>query len=224
MMLSIIIPTYNERENLAPLVSRLEKALGAGHEIIIVDDNSPDGTAEEALALSRDHPSLRLVRREGKKGLTSAVLAGAEAAKGDSILVMDADLSHPPEAAQALASALETSDLVIGSRLMEGGGVEKWPLHRKLISKGADLLARLVLGIRCSDPLSGFFAMKRGLLSGTRFRTKGYKLLLNILYDNRSVRVVEVPYVFRDRFAGRTKLGALEMLNFLFDLLRIRFG
>ncbi len=223
-MLSIIIPTYNERENLAPLVSRLEKALESEHEIIIVDDNSPDGTADAALALAKDVPSLRLVRREGKKGLTSAVLAGAAAAKGEIILVMDADLSHPPESVPALASALAGSDLAIGSRLMKGGGVESWPTHRRMISRGADSLARLVLGIRCSDPLSGFFAVRKSVLAGTRFRTKGYKLLLNILADNRSIRVAEVPYMFRDRHAGKTKLGAFEMLNFLFDLLRIRFG
>ncbi len=223
-MLSIIIPTYNERENLAPLVSRLEKALESEHEIIIVDDNSPDGTADAALALAKGVPQLRLVRREGKKGLTSAVLAGAAAAKGEIILVMDADLSHPPESVPALASALAGSDLAIGSRLMKGGGVESWPMHRRMISRGADSLARLVLGIRCSDPLSGFFAVRKSVLAGTRFRTKGYKLLLNILADNRSIRVAEVPYMFRDRFAGKTKLGAFEMLNFLFDLIRIRFG
>ncbi len=223
-MLSIIIPTYNERENIAPLVSRLEKALESEHEIIIVDDNSPDGTADAVEKLRRDYPALRLVKRAGKKGLTSAVLAGADAAKGESLVVMDADLSHPPESVPSLASALESSDLVIGSRMMKGGGVEKWPIHRRMISKGADSLARLVLGIKCSDPLSGFFAVRKSVLAGTRLRTKGYKLLLNILADNRSIRVAEVPYMFRDRFAGKTKLGASEMLNFVFDLFRIRFG
>ena len=224
MMLSIIIPTYNERENIVPLVSRLERALETEHEIIFVDDNSPDATSEAVQALMGRNPGIRLVRRQGKKGLTSAVVAGAEAARGDRLVVMDADLSHPPESVPALASALEREDLVVGSRLIEGGGVESWPFHRRLISKGADLMARLVLGIRCSDPLSGFFAIRKSVLMRTKLRTKGYKLLLNILADNRSIRVAEVPYVFHDRFAGKTKLGTLEILNFLLDLIRIRMA
>ena len=171
----------------------------------------------------RGHPDLRLVSRERKSGLTSAVLSGAEAAKGEMLIVMDADLSHPPESVPMLAGALAGSDLAVGSRLMEGGGVENWPLHRRLISKGADSLARLILGVRCSDPLSGFFAIRKDILMRTRLRTKGYKLLLNILADNRSLRVAEVPYVFRDRYAGKTKLGTIELLTFVLDILRIRF-
>jgi dolichol-phosphate mannosyltransferase len=223
-MLSIIIPTYNERENILLLVSRLEKAVHREHEIIIVDDNSPDGTATEVERLRGKYPSLRLVKRESKGGLTGAVVAGAKAARGDALLVMDADLSHPPENVPELVSSLEGADLVIGSRLMKGGGVEKWPFHRRMVSAGAGILARMLLGIRCSDPMSGFFAVRKDIFTRTRFRAKGYKLLLNILADNRKLKAKEVPYMFMDRRAGRTKLGAGEMLTYVLDLFRIRFG
>lgn len=222
MMLSIVIPTYNERENIAPLVTRLDNCL-KDYEIIFVDDNSPDGTADEIRSLSGKYP-VRVIGRKGKLGLTSAVVEGALAAKGGNVLVMDADLSHPPESAPLLSSALSSSDLVIGSRLAKGGGVENWPFHRKIISSVAEWLARLILGVRTTDPLSGFFAARKALFTKTRFRTKGYKLLLNMLADNPGIRISEVPYVFKDRYAGKTKLGALEIFNYLLDLLRIRFG
>jgi dolichol-phosphate mannosyltransferase len=219
-MLSIIIPTYNEKENIVILIPLLEKNLKGEHEIIVVDDNSPDGTA----AAAETFPGVRVVRRESKAGLTRAVLAGAAAANGELLLIMDADLSHPPEAVSKMLEAMGKADLVIGSRLIAGGGVEHWPFHRKLISKGADLLARLVLGVRASDPLSGFFLMKISFFKKTRFRTKGYKLLLNILADNPKIKIAEIPYVFKDRYSGKTKLGYGEMFTYILDLLRIRVG
>ena len=223
-MLSVIIPTYNEKENIPTLISRLEGCLPPDHEIIIVDDSSPDGTADAVSELAKKNKSVRLVLRKAKAGLTGAVVEGVRAAKGDTILVMDADLSHPPEAAPRLAEALRNADIAVGSRLIKGGRVESWPFHRRVISSGADALARLLLGVKCSDPLSGFFAMRRSAFQKTRLRTKGYKLLLNILADNRGSKIAEVPYTFRDRHAGKTKLGAGETINYVFDLLRIKFG
>jgi dolichol-phosphate mannosyltransferase len=219
-MLSVVIPTYNERGNLEPLITRLAGALGPGSEIVIVDDNSQDGTAAAAEALAEKFP-VRLVKRQGKLGLASAVVSGVAAAKGDVIVVMDADLSHPPEKAPELAAALADCDLAIGSRLMAGGKVETWPLHRKMISWGAESLARIVLGVKVSDPLSGFFAVRKEFFLKTRFRAKGYKLLLNVLADNPGIRIREIPYVFSDRHAGETKLGAGEIINYLLDLFRI---
>ncbi|MEW6722126.1 MAG: polyprenol monophosphomannose synthase [Candidatus Micrarchaeota archaeon] len=223
-MLSVIIPTYNEKGNIAILIRRLDASLGGSHEIIVVDDNSPDGTAAEVEAIAAGLESVRLVRRESKAGLTGAILAGVKAAKGDRIAVMDADLSHPPEKVAELSKSLDSADLAVGSRLMEGGEVKKWPLHRKLISRVADALARIVVGTDCTDPLSGFFAARKEVFGRTDFRTKGYKLLLNILADNRGLRVREIPYTFRDRHAGATKLGNIEILTYLLDLCRIRFG
>lgn len=219
-MLSVIIPTYNERGNVEALIPRLAALLPPGSEIIIVDDNSPDGTAAAVEALAAKCP-VRVVKRQGKLGLTSAVVAGAAAAKGGSIAVMDADLSHPPEKVPELAAALADCDIAIGSRLIAGGGVERWPFHRRLISWGAESLARILLGVRVSDPMSGFFAVRKSVFVKTKFRTKGYKLLLNILADNPRIRVREIPYVFSDRHAGETKLGAAEIVNYLLDLFRI---
>ncbi len=223
-MLSILIPTYNERENMPPLLQSLARCLPPEHEIIVIDDNSPDGTAAEVSRMMAADGRIRLLKRAGKLGLTSAIVSGLAESKGDVIVVMDADLSHPPEMAPVLAEKVRLCDLAVGSRLIPGGKVERWPLHRKLISKAADSLARLVLGVRISDPLSGFFAIRRPVMAGTRFRTKGYKLLLNILADNPGINVCEVPYVFRDRNAGKTKLGGWEVARFVSDLFRIRFG
>jgi dolichol-phosphate mannosyltransferase len=223
-MLSIIIPTYNERDNIQPLVSRLEKSLQEDHEIIFVDDNSPDGTAEKINELSKRFPAIRLVKRERKSGLTGAVVAGAAVARGDRIVVMDADLSHPPELVPELAAGLRDHDLVIGSRMLKGGGVQNWQLHRKMISKGADMLARVLIGVGVSDPLTGFFAVRRHIFEKTRFRTKGYKILLNIMADNTGIKTKEVPYAFGNRYAGKTKLGIVEVANYVPDLARILLG
>lgn len=223
-MISVIIPTYNERGNVPLLVSRLAAVLPEESEIIVVDDNSPDGTGAVVEKLSSRFPALRLVRRAGKQGLTSAIIAGVSAARGDRVVVMDADLSHPPEKVPMLAAALGRCDLAIGSRMLEGGGVKSWPFHRKLISQGAELLARLLLGVKVSDPMSGFFAARKAIFTRMRLRTSGYKILLNILADNPHILVAEIPYIFRDRTAGETKLGAAEVAAYLFDIVRIKFG
>src|SRR5208283_4886214 len=214
-MLSILIPTYNERANILPLVSAIEASVKAEHEIIIIDDNSPDGTAEAVMKAKERFTSIRLVKRVGKFGLTGAVRAGLLESRGDRIIVMDADLSHPPESLPRMSDMLDDADIVVGSRLMEGGGVENWPIHRKLISDSARILALIFVNPRCSDPLSGFFAARRKVMLATRFRTKGYKLLLNIIADNRDARISEIPYKFKDRVAGKTKLDSMEMLNFI---------
>jgi len=217
-MISVLIPTYNERENVAQLAAALDKALKAEHEILFIDDASPDGTAGEIRRMMAQNPTVRLVERESKLGLTGAIRAGLDASRGEIVVVMDADLSHPAEVVPLLIQRLEGSDIAIGTRQK----VESWPAHRRIISAGADAIARVVLGVRASDPLSGFFAARRELLQATRFRTKGYKLLLNILADNPRASVAEVPYTFRDRHAGTTKLGAAEMLNYVFDIIRIK--
>ncbi|MDD5171470.1 MAG: polyprenol monophosphomannose synthase [Candidatus ainarchaeum sp.] len=222
-MLSIIIPTYNERDNIIPLLSRLEKSLNKEHEVIFVDDNSPDGTASCVEEAMKTYRCVRLLKRKKKQGLTAAIVAGAAAAKGGYLVIMDSDISHPPEKVPALVSALDNHDLVIGSRMLEGGGVASWPFHRKIISIGADFLARAMLGVSVSDPMSGFFAIRKEVFKKTKFRTRGYKILLNILADNPRIRISEVPYVFSDRHSGRTKLGAGEIFTYVLDIIRLRF-
>ena len=223
-MISIIIPTYNEKENIPVLIERISKNVDKkSTELIIVDDNSPDGTWKLVEEVHKKHSWVRLLKREGKKGLTSAVLDGITVSKGENIVVMDADLSHPPEKLSEVIELITNSDtdLVVCCRNIKGGGVKNWPIHRKIISMGATFLAKFFLGIKCSDPMSGFFAVKKSIITKTKFKTKGYKILLNILAKQPTLNVKEIPYVFEDRFAGKTKLDNREMLTFLSDLLTL---
>ncbi len=219
---SVVLPTYNEREALPELVGRLARALRGGYEVVVVDDASPDGTAEVARELARTHP-VRVVWRPAKLGLASAVVDGARAARGAVVVVMDADLSHPPEVVPALVEAVERgADVAVGSRYLPGGGVDRWPLHRRWMSRVAVWLAGACLGPRISDPVSGFFALRRDWLVGARLEGVGYKVLLALLAENRRARVVEIPYTFTDRRAGRSKLGGREVWNYLRLLWRLR--
>lgn len=218
---SVVVPTYNERETLSELVGRLHQALGSGYEVVVVDDSSPDGTADLARELGRQHP-VRVLQRPGKLGLGSAVLEGARAASGRWVVVMDADLSHPPEVVPQLVDALRSgAELAVGSRYVPGGGVRDWPWPRRLMSRVAVALARLWLRERVSDPVSGFFAARRELLLDPSLEGIGYKILLEVLVRNRGRSVVEVPYVFTDRRGGRSKLGAGEVWNYLRLLWRL---
>lgn len=224
-MISIVIPTYNEKENVELLISRIESEMlrsGENFEIVFVDDNSPDGTWKIVEGISKKKKFVKLVKRSGKLGLTSAVLDGVKKASGNKIIVMDADLSHPPEKLSAMSKELKKFDLVVGSRNMVGGGSKDWPIHRKIISVGATSLAKIILEIKCSDPMSGFFGIKKRIIQKTKFKTKGYKILLNILVENRNIMITELPYMFEDRYAGKTKLGNQEIIGYIMDLYRLK--
>lgn len=221
--LSIIIPTYNEAGNIKPLFDGLSSAFAPiTHEIIFVDDASPDGTAEVIRSLYGFGKTVSLLKRPRKLGLASAVMDGVRIAKGEWLLVMDSDLSHPPETARLLFEKRKSADLVIASRNAKGGG-KKWAASRDIISKGAEFLCRPFVNSRTTDPMSGFFLVKKTILAGTRVRVRGYKILLNILYDNPKIPIAEVPYVFRPRHSGKTKLGVSEIVNYLLDLARLLF-
>ena len=220
--LSVVVPTFNERENLPHLAEALFRALAAAGirgELVVVDDDSPDGTAAAACALAGRHP-VRVLLRKGRHGLSSAVLEGVERSLAPLVCVMDADLSHPPQTVPRLYSeVLNGADIAVGSRLVPGGGVENWPLGRRLISKGATLLARPLTSV--SDPMSGFFCFRRSLLRGARLEPEGYKILLEILARCDIARAVEVPYMFRDRRAGISKLSGRVMRQYLGHLIRL---
>ena len=227
--LSIVIPTYNERENLPILLEKLEKALhDIDFEAIIVDDDSPDGTWRLAEELARTkYPWLRVIRRVGERGLASAVIRGFSEARGEYVVVMDADLQHPPEMLpQLLKTAFEErADVVIASRYARGGGVEGWSRLRLFVSRGATLLAYLLLpeARRTSDPMSGFFLVKRELLNRCidELKPRGYKILLEILVKCKPAKIVDVPYVFRRRFAGESKLGLRTMFDYILHVLEL---
>jgi dolichol-phosphate mannosyltransferase len=198
-------------------VPRLATALAIHTwELIVVDDGSPDGTADLAESYADVHP-IRVVRRPGKAGLASAVLAGFAQARGDVLVVMDADLSHPPEALPRLAAAIqEGADLAVGSRYVTGGGTEDWPLRRRVVSRAACLLGNVLVPIR--DCTSGFFAIRRSALDGVTLNPIGFKIGFEVMARARYKKVVEVPYVFRDRELGKSKFGRREIGQYLVQL------
>ncbi len=184
-MLSMIIPTYNERENIRPPVTRLSRVLGGldvGSEVIIVDDDSPDRTWEVARELGRGL-SLRVIRRPYRRGLSSAIIEGLRAAMGGVIRVMDADLSHPPEAIPEMLECISGHDVVVASRYATGGRVMDWPVSRRAVSVIGRLLARPLIAVR--DPMSGFFLVRRAvvgdLIEDIGFRPRGFKILLDLM-------------------------------------------
>ncbi len=223
--LSVIVPTYNERDNVVPLVERIAAALaGQDYEILLVDDNSTDGTIAAAEALAAEHPVRVLVRRD-EKGLATAVLHGLAHAEGQVIGVMDADLQHPPEVLPKLVGAIDAgADLVVASRYVPGGGCPQWGLVRRIISKVALNISHLLLPLsrRVKDPMSGFFMFRRDRLGDARFKPIGYKILLEIMLVGDFKDVREVPFIFEDRSAGASKLKAstqLEYLRHIFSLM-----
>ncbi|MCE2470005.1 MAG: glycosyltransferase [Dehalococcoidia bacterium] len=208
------MPTYNERENLAVLVPRILGALhGVACEVIVVDDASPDGTADAVRELARAEGRVRLLEREGKLGLSSAAFAGAEAAKGGYVCVMDGDLSHDPmELPQMLALAQEGAHVVVGSRFARGGMLVNVSVFRRVVSVITNFLARTLNGLRARDVLSGFVLCERRVLAEapTRYSARGFKFLLEVLATQRELTVREWPIAFRDRWKGSSKATLRE--------------
>jgi dolichol-phosphate mannosyltransferase len=225
-MISVIIPTYNERDNIVPLVERLSSAFeGHKYEVLFVDDNSKDGTVNVIAHLAEKYPVKVLVRLK-ERGLATAVLHGFRYAKGTIIGVMDADLQHPPEINADLLKALENgADLAIGSRYVPGGGVPNWGMLRRIISKGALTLAHIFLPQtrKVKDPMSGFYMFKREKMGQVEYKPIGYKILLEMLVVGDFKKVVEVPFIFEDRSSGRSKMKARQQIDYLkhiFSLMR----
>ncbi len=215
---TLILPTYNERETLPHLVAALGPMVHRlGLEVIVVDDASPDGTAEVAEALAAQGLApIQMVRRPGKAGLASAFLAGAAVAAAPIVAVMDSDGSHPVEVLSALVAAVEGgADLAVASRYVAGGRIERWPAWRRLVSLVATAGARVLFQLPVRDPLSGYFALRREILTRQDYRGVGFKILLEILVRNPHLTVVEVSYCFTQRAAGRSKLSLGEIVAYL---------
>lgn len=231
--LSLIIPTYNESRNVGELVGRLAALLDGqlgrgGYELIVVDDDSPDRTWELALALTAQVPQLRVIRRVGERGLSTAVIRGWQAARGDVLAVIDADLQHPPEVVGELYQRIQGgADLAVASRNVEGGGVSNWSATRRALSRGAQLLGLLILpGVlgRVSDPMSGYFALRRRVIAGVPLSPLGYKILIEVIGRGRLGTVAEVGYVFRERHEGESKVTWRLYVEYLHHLLRLRLA
>jgi dolichol-phosphate mannosyltransferase len=228
--LSLIIPTYNESKNVGELVRRLtdilEGPLGGAYELIVVDDDSKDRTWEVALELARQYPKLRVMRRVGERGLSTAVIRGWQVARGSVLAVIDADLQHPPEVTgQLFAEMAGGADLAVASRNVEGGGVSNWAMHRRALSRGAQLLGLIILPSvvgRISDPMSGYFMFRRSSIAGVTLSPLGYKILIEVIGRGRVGRVAEVGYVFRERTAGESKVTSAVYVEYLRHLVRLR--
>jgi len=230
-MISLVVPTYNERGNVDALVERAGAALASTKqpfELIIVDDNSPDGTADAVRALQGSRPWLRVLMRTEERGLSTAVMAGWNIAQGDVLGCMDADLQHPPEVLSKLVETMGTThaDIVVASRHVRGGGVSDWSLARRFVSWTATLLATMILPGTLGevrDPMSGFFLLRRDVIREAELRPRGYKILLEVLAKGSHTQVKEVPFVFEERAEGGSKIGTSIIWDYLIHLGRISF-
>lgn len=220
--ISIVIPTFNERANIAPLVEAVGKVLGdIPWEMIIVDDDSPDQTFSEVIGLARTEPRLRCLRRVGRRGLSSAVIEGALVANGGVIAVMDADFQHDERILRAMYERLVAThaDIVVATRYAEGGGIGEWDATRARMSDMATRMAGMLVGHQTSDPLSGFFMVRREIFSSVIYdlSQQGYKILLDIISSAHvPLKIEEIPYVFRTRQEGESKISVMVLAQFLF--------
>ena len=228
--LSIIVPTFNERANVSVLLDKLAAALaGVAWEVIYVDDDSPDGTADVVRGLAQNDPRVRCLRRIGRRGLAGACIEGMLASSAPVLAVMDADLQHDETLLPAMLKEIDAgADLVVGSRYLGGGasgtGFSK---SRQGISNAATVLAQRLLGVKITDPMSGFFMVRREVVeeAAPRLSEQGFKILLDLIASTpRKLRTVELPFTFRERHAGVSKLDSLVAVEFAGLVLSKLFG
>lgn len=229
---SLVLPTYNEGENIRKIISILTKLLDEefphAYELIVVDDDSPDFTWQLAEELLPDYPQLQVMRRQGEKGLSTAVIRGWQVARGEILGVIDADLQHPPEVLFGLLAEIQRgADIAIASRNVEGGGVSEWSLMRRVLSRGAQLLGLIILPEvvnRLTDPMSGYFLVRRQAIENRRLHPLGYKILLEVVARGKISWVAEVGYIFRERTVGESKVTWKQYVNYIQHLLRLRLA
>jgi dolichol-phosphate mannosyltransferase len=228
----LVLPTYNETENIEPFLEAVLAKLPGSAQVLIVDDNSPDGTGRKADRLAETHENVSVLHRTGKEGLGPAYIAGfrhALAAGAGLVLEMDADFSHDPAYLPRLLEAAQRADLVLGSRYVAGGGVSDWGTLRKTISRGGSAYARFVLGVDVQDLTGGFKCFRREVLEAIDLDTiqaRGYAFQVEMTYRaiQRGFRVVEVPIVFRDRQAGSSKMDRSIVAEAVWRVPLLRFG
>jgi len=223
--LTIVVPTFNERDNVLEVVQRLDSCLrGYAWEVMFVDDDSPDGTADQIREMARQDRRIRCIQRIGRRGLSSACTEGMMASSAPYLAVMDADCQHDETALPRMVELLKAgeADIVVGSRYVDGGGIGNWNASRAKMSRFATHLSRLVIKQDLSDPMSGFFAFRGDVLNPAvrNLSNLGFKILLDLLASSpRPLRLKEVPYEFRNRHAGESKLDSQAMWDYLMLLL-----
>jgi len=228
VFLSLIVPTFNESENIAAFLAALRDTLGPAlveYEIIVVDDDSPDLTWEIAARLLPGFPQLRVVRRRGERGLSSAVVRGWQLARGEVLGTINADFQHPPSVLPQMLQQMDGADLVVASRFAAGGGLGDWAMHRRINSRVAHRLGRILLPVafaRTSDPLSGCYIFRREAVAGIELHPLGFKTLMEIIVRGRIGTIRESSYEMRARQRGSSKLQVRHWFDYLFHLLRLR--
>ena len=232
ILLSLVLPTYNESKNIPKIVNllsqTLDQAIPNAYELIVVDDNSPDRTWEIAAELMPEYPQLRVMRRTEERGLSTAVIRGWQAARGEVLGVIDADLQHPPDLLLKLWGEIARGgDLAVASRHVEGGGVSDWSPIRRILSRGAQTLGLIILPEvigRVSDPMSGYFMVRRSCIAGRTLSPVGYKILIEVVARGRVPWIGEVGYVFQERQEGESKVTSKQYVDYLRHLVRLRFS
>jgi dolichol-phosphate mannosyltransferase len=219
-VLSLVSPTYNEAGGLENLVTQVHKVMdgsGISYELIIVDDNSPDGTAKLAETLATEFP-VRVLRRPGKLGLSSAVMDGWSIARGSVLGVIDADMSHDPLLLPWMVRSVTDGDaeVAVGSRYIPGGGMGNWPLYRQIVSRVAVKMGSLICPVK--DVTSGYLIMRKSVIDGVKLNPIGFKIGLELLVRGRYSTFTELPYTFQDRALGSSKLGLKVMLQYIIQL------
>lgn len=229
IQISLVIPTYDEAANIEQLLRSLHTVLsatGTGFELIVVDDNSPDGTSLIAGEIAAELAGIRVLRRTGATGLATAVICGWAHAQGEILGVIDGDGQHPPEVITDLLAAMDDqTDVAVASRHLGEGGVSNWSAARRLLSRGAQALGLLLLpGTvgQVTDPMSGYFVVRRDVVTHTHLDPVGYKILLEVLARGEVRRVAERPYVFLERQRGQSKVGIGHYVGYFRHLMRLR--
>ncbi|NJK55585.1 MAG: glycosyltransferase [Pleurocapsa sp. SU_5_0] len=229
---SLVIPTYNEGKNIQQLililVQLLDEILPKEYELIVVDDNSPDKTWKLALELTAQYTQLKVIRRDVEKGLATAVIRGWQIARGEILGVIDADLQHPPKTLIKLWQEMEKgADLAVASRNVESGGVSEWNILRRFLSRGAQILGLLILPevlSRLSDPMSGYFMLRREVLIDQPLQPSGYKILIEVIARGKIRWIGEVGYIFQERKTGNSKVTLQQYLAYIQHLICLRLN
>lgn len=216
-MKTVIVPTLNEADNIGRLIESIFKTLGQDNvSVLVIDDDSTDGTQQIVAGLGSQYKNVRLVVRKNERGLGSAVRLGASLSGSDPVVVMDADFSHDPRFLPAIFTELGRGfDIVVGSRYAQGGMIVDWPGSRIAASKVATLIAKMIFRLPVRDPMSGFVGCRSGRLLSNGFRIADFKFLLEMMVRNPSLRVTETPIIFHDRTRGKSKLGSFTVLLYL---------
>jgi dolichol-phosphate mannosyltransferase len=227
---SLVIPTFNEGKNISEIVrtisNLLDRIMPGEYELIVVDDDSPDLTWELACKLMPSYPQLRVMRRETERGLSTAIIRGWQAARGEILGVIDADLQHPPEILLQLWEEMNKgAELAVASRNVEGGGVSEWSIVRRFLSRGAQILGLVILPeviSRLSDPMSGYFMVRRSAIANQLLSPIGYKILIEVAARGQIRWIAETGYIFRERVAGASKVTWKQYVEYVQHLITLR--